>query len=201
MGSILVLALLLFEQVLPQVLACLATVAVLESMTGGIHLRAVMELVDGRRTFPGSGFSIKTEYRWQGILAVVLLLLLKVLCLSQIRSDWQPFSVLLAPILGRGSQALGIIFSKQRLDLSHGKVEPEVKSRQKRALIFMAVLLTVMGLFPYKTSAILIAQYFILMGLAFRFLNARMEGLTVQTLGSVAEMTELSFLLFVAILS
>ena len=61
MGSVLVLALLVFKSLLPQYLACLATIAVLEAMTGGIHLRAVAELIDGRRTFPGSGFGPRAE--------------------------------------------------------------------------------------------------------------------------------------------
>ena len=201
MGSVLVLALLLFRTVLPPYFACLATIAVLEAMTGGIHLRAVAELMDGRRTFPGSGFGVKPEYHWKGITAVAILLAVKVECLVHIRTDWQPFAVLLAPILGRGSQALGIIFSKHRLESSRGKLDPQVRSRQRRALLFTALLLTAMCLFPLKTAGILIFQYFLVMMAAFRFLNSRMEGLTVQTLGTVAETTEVTFLLVAAALS
>src|SRR4051812_337623 len=68
MGSILVLSLLTFKLFLPTILACMATVALWESMTGGIHLRAFAELVDGRRTVPGAGFGPKPpRYKWQGI--------------------------------------------------------------------------------------------------------------------------------------
>ncbi len=201
MGSVLVLALLAFKFLLPQYLACLATIAFLEAMTGGIHLRAVAELVDGRRTFPGSGFGPRSEYHWQGIAAVAALLLVKVGSLAHTRSDWQLFAVLLAPILGRSSQALGIIFSKHRLETAKGPVDPAVKSRQKRALIFTAVLLTAMGLFPWKIAGILIVQYFVVMLAAFRFLNRRMEGLTVQSLGAVAELSEAFFLAACAFLS
>jgi cobalamin synthase len=115
MGSALVLAFLAFQALLPGYLACAATIAAMEAMTGGIHLRAVAELVDGRRTFPGSGFAPKPEYHWRGIAAVVLLLFVKVNGLFNMRPEWQPFAVLLAPILGRSSQALGIIFSRHRL--------------------------------------------------------------------------------------
>lgn len=201
MGSVGVLALLAFQAFLPSYLACLATVAALEAMTGGIHLRAFAELMDGRRTFPGSGFAPKTEYRWRGIAAVALLGLLKVGSLAHMRADWQPFAVLLTPILGRSSQALGIIFSRHRLDSLKSLPDPAVKRRQKRALIFTAVLLCSMGLFPWKTSAILTAEYFLLMMASYRYLNNRMEGLTVQTLGSVAELVEAGFLATCAVLS
>ena len=165
-------------------------------MTGGIHLRAVSELIQGRRVFAGSGFGPKPEYHWQGILVVIGLLSVKIGCLVQMRLDWQPFAVLLAPILGRGSQALGIIFSKQRLNSAKSGTDPAVRSRQIRALFFTAMLLLAMGLFPLKIAGILIFQYFLMMILAFRYLNARMEGLTVQTLGSVAELMEVTFLIF-----
>ncbi len=201
MGSLLVLALQLFKSLLPPYLACVATVAIWEAMTGGIHLRAVSELIQGRRVYAGSGFGSKPEYHWQGIAAVFLLLTLKVECLVHIRADWQPFAVLLAPILGRGSQALGIIFSKQRLDSAKSGTDPVLRGRQIRALFFTAALLMAMVLFPLKIAGILILQYFLLMIVAFRFLNAKMEGITVQTLGSVAELIEATFLIFCAGLS
>lgn len=194
MGSLLVLAFLTFQALLPTWLACAATVALMEAITGGIHLRAVAELMDGRRTFPGSGFAPKSEYHWRGMAAVALVLFVKVNGLAHMRPEWQPFAVLLAPILGRSSQALGIIFSKHRLESSHGPKDPAVRRRRNRALIFIGVLLCSMGLFPWKAAAILIAGYFLLLAAAYRFLNKRMEGLTVQTLGSVAELSEAGFI-------
>lgn len=194
MGSLLVLAFLVFEALLPDYLACVAAVAVLEAMTGGIHLRAVAELMDGRRTFPGSGFAPKPEYKWKGMASVALLFFLKVNGLAHMRPEWQPFAVLLTPILGRSSQALGIIFSRHRLDSAKGPLDPAVKRRQKRALFLTAALLCSMLLFPWKTAALLTGEYFLLLVVAYRFLNRRMEGLTVQTLGTVAELAEVVFL-------
>jgi adenosylcobinamide-GDP ribazoletransferase len=200
MGSVLVIALEGFSAFLPQVLACIGAIAVLEAMTGGIHLRAVAELVDGRRNYPGSGFSSKREYKWTGIAAVAALLGIKVWSLAHTRADWQPFAVLLAPILGRSSQALGIIFSRHRL-AARGPLDAAVKRRQKRALVFTALLMTLFALFPLKAAAVLAAQYFFFMVLAYRHLNKSLEGLTVQTLGSVAELVEASFLASCALLS
>lgn len=200
MGSVLAIAFVALKAVVPQYAACLGVVAVLEAMTGGIHLRAVAELVDGRRTFPGAGFGPKAKYRWTGITAVVLLLALKVGSLSVIRGDWQPFAVLLLPILGRSSQALGIIFSRHRLAAT-GDPDPKAKRRQKRALVFTALLLILFLLFPWKCAGILAAQYFVLMVGAYRLLNRSLHGLTVQTLGSVAELVEASFLVSCAALS
>lgn len=194
MGSLLVLLFLAFQSMLPSYLACIAAIAALESMTGGIHLRALAEMMDGRRTFPGSGFAPKPEYHWRGMVAVAILLFVKVNGLANMRVEWQPFAVLLTPILGRSSQALGIIFSRHRLDRAKAPADPMVKRRQKRALIFTGVLLCSMGLFPWKAAAILTAEYFVLMMAAYRFLNRRMEGLTVQSLGTVAALTEAAFL-------
>ena len=194
MGSLLVLAFLSFKAILPGWLACAATIAMLEALTGGIHLRAVAELLDGRRTFPGSGFAPKPEYHWRGLAAVAVVFLIKVNGLAHMRAEWQPFAVLMAPILGRSSQALGIIFSKHRLETARGPKDPAVRRRQKRALVFTAVLLCCMGLFPWKAAAILTAGYFLLVLAAYRFLNKRMEGLTVQTLGAVAELAEAGFM-------
>ncbi len=194
MGSLLVLAFLAFQAILPGWLACAATVALLEGMTGGIHLRAVAELLDGRRTFPGSGFAPKPEYHWRGIAAAVLVYFVKVNGLAHMRPDWQLFAVLLAPILGRSSQALGIIFSKHRLETSRGPKDPAVRRRQKRALFFTAALLCCMGLFPWKAAAILTVGYFLSVVSAYRLLNRRMDGLTVQTLGAVAEFAEAGFI-------
>jgi|GEM_PF-1739618 len=194
MGSVGVLALLVFQALLPRYLACLATVASLEAMTGWIHLRALAELMDGRRTFPGSGFAPKPEYKWKGVAAVAILLAVKVYCLANMRMEWQPFAVLLLPILGRSSQALGIIFSRHRLVSSKGAADPAVKRRQKRALLYTAILLCSMGLFPWRAASILTGEYFLVLIASYRFLNHRMEGLTVQTLGSVAELAEAAFL-------
>jgi adenosylcobinamide-GDP ribazoletransferase len=200
MGSVLVIALVGFSALMPVYLACICTIAVLEAMTGGLHLRAFSELVDGKRNYPGSGFSSKREYKWTGIAAVAVLLLVKVVSLAHTRADWQPFAVLLAPILGRSSQALGIIFSRHRL-AAKGPVDSAVKRRQKRALVFTAMLMTLFALFPLKAAATLATQYFVVMVVAYRRLNKSLEGLTVQTLGSVAEMVEACFLITCAILS
>jgi adenosylcobinamide-GDP ribazoletransferase len=194
MGSVLVLAFLACKALLPIYLACAAAIAILEAMTGGIHLRAVAELVDGRRTFPGSGFAPKPEYHWRGVAAVILLLFVKVNGLANMRPEWQPFAVLLAPILGRGSQALGILFSRHRLAPAGRPPDPVARRRQIRALVFTLALMLCMALFPWRAAAILTAGYFALMMAAYRFLNQRMEGLTVQTLGSVAEITEAAFI-------
>ena len=194
MGSVLVLAFLAFKALMPISMASMATIAMLEAMTGGIHLRAVAELVDGRRTFPGSGFAPKPEYHWPGIAGVILILFVKASGLAHMRPEWQPFAVLLAPILGRSSQALGIIFSRHRLETVRGPKDPDVRRRQKRALLFTGALICCMALFPWKAAAILTAGYFAVLVSAYRFLNRRMEGLTVQTLGAVAEIAEAAFM-------
>lgn len=200
MGSVLVLAFVGLDAFLPQALACALVIALLEGMTGGIHLRAVAELVDGRRTFPGSGFGPRKEFQWKGRVAVGLVLLLKVAALAETRADWQPFALLLAPILGRSSQALGIIFSRHRLN-PLGTRDPAIRRRQVRALFFTAVLLFVFLLFPWKIALMLAAQYFILIIAFYRYLNSSQDGLTVQTLGTVAEASETGLLVACALLT
>lgn len=200
MGSVLVLVFVALRSFLPDLLACIAVIGLLEAMTGGIHLRAVAELVDGRRTFPGSGFGPREEFGVRGRSAVAVVLVLKVLALAETRVDWQPFALLLAPILGRTSQALGIIFSRHRV-APKGPPDPAVKRRKIRALFFIAALLSVFALFPWEAAAPLAALYFLVVVVSYRSLNSRFEGLTVQTLGTVAEMSETVFLAACAILT
>lgn len=200
MGSVLVLVFVALRSFLPDLLACLAVIGLLEAMSGGIHLRAVAELVDGRRTFPGSGFGPREEFGVRGRAAVTLVLVVKVVALAQTRVDWQPFALLLAPILGRTSQALGIIFSRHRL-ASKGPPDSAVKRRRIRALFFIAALLSVFALFPWEAAAILAALYFLVVVVSYRSFNARFQGLTVQTLGTVAEISETVFLAACTVLS
>jgi adenosylcobinamide-GDP ribazoletransferase len=200
MGSLSVLVFVGLQALLPTWLCCIAVVGFFELMTGGIHLRAVAELTEGRRTFAGSGFGARTERRWPGYTAVAFVLLAKAAALALIRPDWQPFAVLLAPILGRSSQALGIIFSRHRL-APKGPPDPAIRRRQIRALFFTGALMTVFLLFPWQAAVILAAQYFILIIAFYRYLNRSLDGLTVQTLGSVAELSETGFLLACAVLS
>jgi len=51
-------------------------------------------------------------------MAVAILLLVKVGSLSQMGSEWQPFAVLMMPILARGAQTLGIIFTQVCSDIN-----------------------------------------------------------------------------------
>lgn len=200
MGSLLVIVFVAMQAFLPDLLACVGVVALLEAMTGGIHLRAVAELAEGRRTFPGHGFGPRKEYGWKAFAAVGLVIAFKVAALALIRPDWQPFAVLLAPILGRSSQALGIIFSRHRLAPA-GPPDPAIRRRQRRALIFTAVLLFTFLLFPWRVAVVLAAQYFLLLVAFYRYLNRSQSGLTVQTLGTVAEMAETGLLAACAFLS
>ena len=200
-GSLLVLALLGFRTFLPNYLACLAVIALMEASTGGIHLRAVAELVEGKRTYPGSGFSAESNYGWKGIVVAALIFLVTVQGLAHMRLEWQLYAVLLTPILGRSSLALGIIFSRHRLDSAQGPLDQAFKRRQPRALYLTAALLFCMALFPWKVATILTVEYFLIMLLAYRYLNRRMEGLTVQTLGTVATLVEAGFLVTCAGLS
>ncbi len=200
MGSVLVLVFVGLCAFLPKPLACALVIALLEGMTGGIHLRAVAELVDGRRTFPGSGFGPRKKFQWKGRAAVGAVLSLKVAALASIRPDWQPFALLLAPILGRSSQALGIIFSRHRL-APPGPPDPAIRRRQVRAVFYTAALLFVFLLFPWKAALVLAAQYFILIVGFYRYLNSSQDGLTVQTLGTVAEAAETGLFAACALLS
>ena len=194
MGSILVLAFVGLKRLPPAGLACVGVVALLEGMTGGIHLRAVAELVDGRRTFAGSGFGPRQAgpgragRRWARCCSS------RSAGLAAIRPDWQPFAVLLAPILGRSSQALGIIFSRHRLAPRVRRTRPSAAARSapcssRRSCSSSSC--SSPGRWPSSwrpsTSSVLIGFY--------RYLNSSLDGLTVQTLGTVAELAETGFLL------
>lgn len=200
MGSLLAILFVGVTSVLPHFVACLLVIALLEWMTGGQHLRAVAELAMGKRTPPGHGFGRGAPiFNRRGQLAMGLTLVLKAAALMLIPKAWQPYAVLLLPICGRCAQTLGIVFSRYRRPEAD-KLDAAVVRRRIRAVFFSALLGFLLFLFPLRIGAILALEYVLALTLFYRIMNARNQGLTVQTLGSAAQLSELLFLASAALL-
>lgn len=199
MGSILAILFVVLTRILPDVIACVAVVGLLEWMTAGRHLRAIAELAMGKQTFPGHGFGADLKWSPKGRIAVVITVGMKAVALALIPVAWQPYAVLLLPICGRCAQTLGIVFSRYRRPVE-GKLDAKAVRRRIRALFISVLLGFLLFLFPLRIGAILALEYTLLLMLFYRVMNARNQGLTVQTLGSAAELSELLFLVSVATL-
>jgi adenosylcobinamide-GDP ribazoletransferase len=199
MGSVLAILFVGLTRFLPDVVACVAVVGLLEWMTAGRHLRAIAELAMGKQTFPGHGFDANLKLTPRGRIAVVVTVGLKALSLMFIPQAWQPYAVLLLPICGRCAQTLGIVFSRYRRP-AEAQMDAKAVRRRIRALFISVLLGFLLFLFPLRIGAILALEYALLLMLFYRLMNARNQGLTVQTLGSAAEFSELLFLVSVAVL-
>lgn len=199
MGSLLAIIFVGATRYVPSYVAAIAVIAILEWMTGGQHLRAVGEMAMGRRTFPGHGFGPATAYNRRGRFAMGFTVGVKALSLMLMPQAWQPYAVLLLPICGRCAQTLGIVFSRYR---PQGKVkrDPAMVRRRIRAAFFSALLGFLLFLFPLRIGALLALQYIVVLALFYRAMNASNGGLTVQTMGTAAELSETLFLFSAAVL-
>lgn len=199
MGSLLALLFVGTTRVIPNFLACILVIVLLEWMTGGRHLRAVGEMAMGRRTFPGHGLGPAQGYDKQGRLAMGLTLFLKIGGLILMPVAWQPYAVLLLPICGRCAQTLGIVFSRYRAFMEK-QIDHTTVRRRIRAIFISVLLGFMLFLFPLRIGAILALEYTVALIAIYRVMNARNNGLTVQTMGTAAEISETLFLLSAAVL-
>jgi adenosylcobinamide-GDP ribazoletransferase len=199
MGSVLAMLFVGITHYVPSFLGCVLVIGILEWMTGWQHLRAVAETAMGRKTFPGHGFGKAPAYTRGGQIAIAITVLVKALGLMLMPTAWQPFAVLLLPICGRCALTLGIVFSRYR---KLGEVKPDaaVVRRRIRAVFISALLGFLLFLFPLRIGAILALEYALVLTLFFRIMNARNQGLTVQSLGTAAEISETLFLVSAAVL-
>ena len=99
MGSFAVLFFLGIQHVFPNALSCFLTLAVLEVLTGGVQLRGIVEMIQGRRTYPGHGFDPGFKLDLRGFGIVGMMLFFKTTALILLPREWQTHAVFLLPIL------------------------------------------------------------------------------------------------------
>ncbi len=189
LGSIAVLFFLAAKHFVPDVLACFLTVAGLEVLYGGIPLHGVAEMAQGRSTYPGHGFDPGFKLEMRGFAAVAAVLVVKTASLMVLPRELQTRAVFLLPILGRCAQTLALAISRHRLPKAVAN-DPKIARRRVRASLWSATLLLLLFLFPWRAAvpALIVFGAVVLWGL--KFFNARFQGLTLQTVSLLSELSE-----------
>lgn len=206
-GIILVGANLLFSKFLPHDIASALTLIVLILTNGGFHLDGFADTIDGL-----AGGSTKEErlnimkdsrIGAIGVVAIVLLLLLKFLCINALASHLAPpssYALFLLPIIGRWSMVpMAYWGDYARPDGGLGKAFAEYTGLKELLLatglmlIFSVMLLSWHGL--VYAGVLFIAAYFMTL-----FFKKKLGGVTGDVLGFQSEVSEVIFLIL-AILS
>jgi adenosylcobinamide-GDP ribazoletransferase len=198
MGSLAVLFFLAIRHYVPNALACFLTVAGLEVLYGGTPLRGVAEMAQGRRTYPGHGFDPGFKLAARGLLSVAILLLVKVIALASLPRDWQTHAVFVLPIMGRCAQTLAFVLSPRLLPHPVSR-DPAIPRRCVRAGLLSATLLLLLFLFPWEAALASMVLFALIAIQGLKRLNARFDGLTLQTVSLLSELSETAVMALLAV--
>ena len=198
MGSIGVLLFLGFKQIFPDALSCFLIIAVLEVLSGGAPLRGIVELTQGRRTYPGHGFDpgFKPDQRGLGIAG--MLLFFKTMALIFIPGPWQIHAVFVLPILGHCAQTLAFVMGPSHVpsDFLNDKL---IARRRVRAGFISVLLLSLLFLFPWRVAIPALALFAVIVLWGHKRLCTRFDGLTLQAVSLLSELSETGVLILLAV--
>ncbi len=200
MGSVAVLFFLLVTQYfsLPNSFACFLTVVLLELLYGGAPLRDLAGMTQGHRTYAGHGLAPDFKLRATGLLIILCMLSLKTVSLIALPREWQTHAVFLLPILGRCSQTLSFVLSP----LHHSKSlrrDKQIARRRVRAGLWSATLLLLLFLFPLRAAIPALALFALITAWGLKRCNTYFQGLTLQTVSLLSELSETAVLGLLAI--
>ena len=199
MGSIAVLFFLGVRHIFPGALSCFLTVAVLEVLSGGAPLRGIVEMTQGRRTYPGHGFEpgFKPDQRGIGIAGMLLFFKTTALILLPTR-EWQTHAVFVLPILGHCAQTLALVMGPCRIP--RGFLNDKLIARRRvRAGFISVLLLALLFLFPWRAAIPALALFLVIVFWGNRLLHAFFQGLTLQAVSLLAELSETAVLILLAV--
>ena len=176
----------------PHVLAVLLIIANI-ILAGGLHCDGFMDTMDG--IFSGRSrdrmLEIMKDSRVgaNGVMAFVLLILLKWSLLSELSSFVLPSALLIMPLLGRFSMVIGItVFPYARPD-GMGKAFAQHAGKYT---LYIATLLTLLILVPLGKQAIVSFVIVSIFTMLFaRFVTQVLGGLTGDVYGAMSELGEI----------
>ena len=200
LGSLAVLFFLGVKHYVPDAVACFLTVVGLEILYGGAPLHGVAEMAQGRRTFPGHGFDPGFKLEASGFLAVLAMLVVKTASLAILPREWQPHAVFVFPILGRCAQTFAFVLSPYRLPSPLSR-DHSIARRRVRAGLLSATLLLLLFLFPMRAAIPALLLFALIAVWGLQLCNKRFQGLTLQTVSLLSELSETAVLALLAAIS
>lgn len=179
----------------PHILAIVLIIASV-ILTGGLHCDGFMDTMDG--IFSGRSqqrmLEIMKDSRVgaNGVMAFVLLMILKWSLLMDISPQSLPTALLIMPLLGRFTMVMGItLFPYARPD-GIGKAFAQYADKYT---LYISLLLTLLMIVPLGKQAILSLGIVSIGSLLFaRFVTHLLGGLTGDVYGAISELTEIMVL-------
>jgi adenosylcobinamide-GDP ribazoletransferase len=200
LGSILVLVNFLLEPFASPTLLSVIIVGLLAFMTRGLHLDGVGDTFDGLGAGgdPERMLSIMDDSRTGvfGLVAIVLVLLLKIHALESIDLDrWR--ALLVALILGRWSMVLLAYRANAARPGLGARLVNQLQTKHFVIATFLTLVLVVM---VWRLNAIVMMAWVAIFTIASkRYLHRRLGGVTGDTCGAVGELSETSVMVFLAL--
>jgi len=200
LGSILVLVNFLLEPFASPTLLSVILVGLLAFMTRGLHLDGVGDTFDGLGAGgnPSRMLDVMDDSRTGvfGLVAIVLVLLLKIHALESIDLDrWR--ALLVALILGRWSMVLLAYRAKAA---KPGLGSRLVDQLQTKHFVIATLLTLVLVAMIWRLNAIVMMAWVALFTMASkRYFHRRLGGITGDTCGAVGELSETSVMVLLAL--
>lgn len=201
----------LFNLFLQPVVSNGLTIVALVLITGAMHLDGLAD------TFDGLAGNKSPEERWKvmhdsrsgafGVVAVVLLLVMKFFLLNTIPGDMIAPVLVLTPVMGRWSMAYAISAFPYAHKEGLGKAFKDAASRRGLSIatlitLVLAVLLTWWaGLRYYYLAGIVVLVIWLFVTLLAIWFKNKFAGLTGDTYGAVNELAETGTLLLFSIIA
>lgn len=169
-------------------------IALLVMLTGGLHLDGLMDTSDGlmSRKERNEKLGIMKDSRVgaMGVIACLLVLILKVAFIAEIPFPEKIWALLLAPAIGRWTCVYGIIkFPYARSNL--GSKSP-FSLNNKNLILFVttiSVIVLVVLFFNWK-GLLIFGSAFIFCHIVFTLISRSLAGLTGDNYGALVELTE-----------
>lgn len=195
----------LLSSFLPPALTSGLLVVALVAITGGLHLDGFIDTVDG----VAAGHK-NAEVRKQvmhdasvgaiGVVAVILLLLVKYVSLNSVPSSWLMATLVMMPVISRWAMVYAVFIYPYARPKGMGG---ELKRATGWPGFIMATLTTLAVVLVLAQLAGLVVMLVAWLGVVAMaaFFKDKFSGLTGDTYGAINELTEVLILIFVALLA
>ncbi|MBN2254083.1 MAG: adenosylcobinamide-GDP ribazoletransferase [Deltaproteobacteria bacterium] len=200
-GLILVAVRFAASLIFPPAIADVFVIIALVVVTGGLHLDGFADTVDGLAGGKDRErvLAIMKDSRIGSfaVIGLILILLVKVVALTEVNLLVKTKALLIVPVLGRWATVqLAALFPYARAGGGTARVFVAFTGKLEYAVAFLITALIVVGLFSLKGAAILAIAAAVAFGIGI-FFNRRIGGVTGDVMGATCELVEAVTLLLV----
>ena len=195
----------LFSLFLPHTLLSALLLVVIVAITGGLHLDGFIDTIDGIAAGHADAARRKSVMKDAsvgaiGVVAVIVLLLVKFASLNSLPHSWMMATLVLMPVLGRWAMVYAVFFYPYGRQQGMGG---ELRKATRWSGFIAATLITLaiaLVLAQLAGLAIMIICWLLVLGAA-AFFKSKFSGLTGDTYGAINELVEVLVLILVAVMA